>query len=131
MSWNKERPATALTGPHRLLHAFLRDSKVGMGLEVEDEVPVGKYRLDCFVRDLWMGFECDGKRIHAGIIKQQKDEARDKWVSENAGIPIMRIQSDSLQFTQWEKLKPIVTAFIEEHGDTIAERRKLGEKLGV
>lgn len=131
MVWNREKPATELTGPHRLLHAFLRDKRVGMGFEVEDEVPVGKYRLDCFVRDIWMGFECDGKRIHAGIVKQQKDEARDAWISENAGIPIMRIQSDALQFTQWEKLKPIVLAFCEEHGDTIKERMKIGENLGI
>lgn len=129
MVWNKESPITALTGPHKLLHAFLRDSRVGMGFRVEDEVEVGKYRLDCFVRELWIGFECDGKRIHAGVTKQKKDEARDAWVSENAGIPIMRIQADALQFTQWEKLKPIVLAFVEEHADTVEERKAIGKDL--
>lgn len=132
MVWQKETPSTALTGPHRLLHALLRDSRAGMGFEVEDEVPVGKYRLDCFVRELWLAFECDGKRIHAGVTKQKKDAARDEWVFENAGIPVMRIEADLLQFTMWEDLKPEIVAFIEEYAGTtekIEARKAIGKDL--
>lgn len=124
---SKESPITALTGPHRLLHALLRT----MGFEVEDEAAVGKYRLDCFVRDLWIGFECDGKRIHAGVAKQKKDGARDEWVFENAGIPIMRIQSDALAFPMWEELKPLIIEFVEKYGYNVEERKAKGETLCI
>lgn len=120
MTWAKEPQATALTGPHRLLRALLRT----MGFNTLDEYPVGKYRLDCYVQDLHMGFECDGKRIHAGTRKQQKDHNRDEWIFENAGIPILRIQSDALQFTLWDKLTPQILEFMEEYGDDIEERRE-------
>lgn len=108
---NRSPVPTTMTKPHRLMHSLL----VTMGFDVEDEVKVGKYSLDCYIRQLHMGFECDGKRVHAGVKKQQKDRARDRWIMEHAGIPIMRIQADALQWQLWEQLKPLITDFIEEH----------------
>jgi len=136
MVWNKESPATALTGPHRLLHGLLRT----MGFTVEDEYPVDKYRLDCYVPEVHMGFEMDGKRIHAGITKQKKDAARDKWIYENAGIPIMRIQHDAAQYTLWgidphtkeiadDGLAKLILNFVEEYSNNISERRQVGRWL--
>ena len=126
-TWDRERQETKLTKPHRLMHSLL----VTMGFDVEDEVEVGRYRMDCLVREVWCGFECDGKRVHAGVKKQQKDRARDIWIYEHAGIPIMRIQADALQWQLWEHMKPMITEFIDEYAPTIATRRVQGEDTGV
>lgn len=134
--WDRPTPVYELTKPHRALHMVLGDSRY-CGLQVEDEVEVGPnpkrafYRIDCFVREVWCGFECDGKRIHAGIKKQKSDRARDLWIWEHAGIPIMRIQADALQFKLWDELVPQIKEFIESYSHTISERRALGEFLGV
>lgn len=126
-AWDRERQATTLTKPHKLLHSLLRT----MGFEVEDEVQVGRYSLDCFVREVWCGFECDGKRYHAGIAKGKKDRERDRWVYEQAGIPILRIQADALQWRLWEDLKPQITEFIERYAEDWTERCDKGRSLGV
>lgn len=124
---NREPNQTTMTKPHKRLHSLLRV----MGFEVEDEVRVGKYSLDCFVREAWCGFECDGKRIHAGVRKQKKDGERDKWIYENAGIPVMRIQSDALQFKLWDELKVHIMEFIDSHAGDQAERERKGKGLDV
>ena len=124
---NRAPAPTTMTTPHKRLHSLLRV----MGFEVEDEVQVGRYWLDCFVREAWVGFECDGKRIHAGVRKQAKDGARDEWIYDNAGIPLMRIQADALQFRLWEELKVHIMAFIDEHAPTQEGRERKGKELGV
>lgn len=137
--WDREKQATTLTTPHKRLHSLLRV----MGFEVEDEVRVGKYSLDCYVREVHCGFECDGKRYHAGIAKGKRDRSRDEWIFNNAGIPIMRIQADAIsQVRMWDdgvdargntvkKLKTLITEFIDEHADDIDARRRKGTDLGV
>ena len=94
-----------------------------MGFSVEDELSVGKYSLDCYVREVHCGFECDGKRYHAGLKKQSRDRDRDRWVFENAGIPILRIQADALQWRLWEDLKPQIIMFIDRFSSDTEERR--------
>ena len=80
--------------------------------------------MDCYVRELHMGFECDGKRYHAGVAKGKKDRSRDDWIWDNAQIPIVRIQADAIQWRLWEDLKTRITAEIDRHAGDIEKRRR-------
>lgn len=130
---NRAPTPKSMTRPHKRLHSLL----AVMGFIVEDEVRVGKYSLDCYVRELHMGFEADGKRVHAGVHKQAKDKARDEWIWENAGIPIMRIQHDALQFQLWDDgpngpgLKSLIMDFIDRFEKDIEERRSKATPLAL
>lgn len=123
----REPTPTTMTKPHQRMHSLLRT----MGFDVEDEVRVGRYSLDCYVREVHCGFECDGKRYHAGIAKGKRDRERDEWIFDNAGIPILRIQADALQWRMWEELKPQIEEFIERYASTLSSRRRKGDTLGV
>jgi hypothetical protein len=119
--WDREKPESKLTRPHRRLHSIL----VQMGFDVMDEVEIPRsegrtYRLDCYISELHMGFECDGRRAHAGIRKQIRDRDRDCWIFENAGIPVMRIPADALRR---EDLTEQIMDFIKKFSSDIDERR--------
>ena len=114
-----------MTKPHQRLASLLRI----MGFDVENEFKVGRYRLDIYVRELHLGFECDGKRYHAGVAKSKRDKARDEWILEHAGIHIMRIQADAIQWRLWEDLKPQIAQFIDEYAGDIEARRSKFEEV--
>lgn len=125
--WNREPQALTMTKPHKLMHSLLRQ----MGFEVIDEQQVGRFSLDCYVPEVHCGFECDGKRFHAGVKKSRRDRDRDEWIFDNAGIPILRIQADALQWKLWATLEPQIIDFIDRFADTIEERRTKGKDLGI
>lgn len=116
-------PETLLTWtkPHRRLMHLLAD----MGLEAKSEFPVGRYSLDAFCEDIWMGFEADGRKAHS--MRRGSDLKRDTWIFEHAGIPVLRLDEQVLRKVCWEDTQKLVQDFIDEHKDTIRERRRSGE----
>lgn len=98
-----------------------------LGLQVRSQVPVGRYRLDVFVEEVWLAFEADGVRAHAGAVRKAKDEERDRWVYENAGIPVLRISELLLRRHCWEETKADLKAFVEVWGPSAPKRRENGE----
>lgn len=114
---------TALTAGHK----EVREMLARMGHDVEDEVEVGPYTIDCFLRDAWVGVEYDGP--HHDKRKQRKhDQDRDVWLDVNAKIIIIRVPH------HWLKSAPgrvmahdILKAGIEEANETANERRAEGD----
>lgn len=117
--WDREAPKKEYTRPERRLMSMLAE----MGLQVQGQVPVGRYRLDVFVKEVWLGFEADGAKAHAGLVRKTKDAERDQWIYDNAGIPVLRIPEVKLRRHCWEETKADLMAFIEDWGPS-AERRK-------
>lgn len=97
-----------------------------MGLDVQAEFRVGRYSLDVFCEEVWMGFEADGRVAHAGLKKRERDELRDSWIFENAGIPVLRLDEQVLRKVVWEEVKERVEEFIERHASDLDKRRELG-----
>lgn len=114
---------TSGTVPHVRLHDLL----LWQGFDVEDEVQAGPYRLDCYVRELHLGFEADGP--HHGGLTRNRDAARDGWIWENLGIPVLRVAADELRLRDGPAVDS-VRRFIEEHRWTVAERLARAERWG-
>lgn len=94
-----------------------------MGLTCWNEFPVGKYFLDIFVEEFWVGFEYDGP-THSGLSAKRKDAARDLWIMENAGIPVLRI--DNALLSSRDVLEASVREFVDRWVDTLVTRRETG-----
>lgn len=98
-----------------------------LGLRSVDEQQVGKYSIDCFVEECWLGFEADGRRTHAGKKKRERDAARDAWILEHAGIPILRIPNKKLEKLATRPLtQEEIMVFVEEWNDSAEDRRQKG-----
>lgn len=123
--WDREPTPKTYTRPHRRLMEMLGS----LGLLVQGEYPVGRYRLDVFCAEIWCGFEADGLRAHAGPKRRAHDEARDAWIFENAGIPVLRIQEAALRRICWADTEKLVQEFIERFADDLAARREKGKWL--
>ena len=117
-SWQKDPQATSYTAGHRKLYNVLTE----MGLEIESEVPVGKYTLDCYCPEVAIGFEFDGP--HHDTPKQRKHGAeRDAWLLEEAGIPVLRVRGMSpLRGKGRANFQRSVEGFIEDFSDSLDER---------
>lgn len=125
---DRNKTPTTMTTPHKRLMSLLRT----MGFHPIEELQVGKYSIDCYVDEVHCGFECDGKRFHAGVAKGKKDKARDAWIFENAGIPLLRIHADTImQVKMWDTLKEMVKDHIERFSPTLDERLEKGKAFGV
>lgn len=122
-TWNRPTPPTQFTLGHQRLHRIL----VGLGFTVEDEVHVGKYVLDCFVRELHLGFEFDGP-THRGIAAERRDRKRDVWLDKEAGIPLLHVVENELPLPQTEQR---IVEFIDYHAATLRIRRVRGEGLEI
>lgn len=107
---------TRLTEPHKKLHNIISD----MGFAVADEVEVGDYILDCYVREVHLGFEYDGP-LHDRPKQKKHDKNRDEWLNNEAGIPVFRV--NEVQLKDKEQLQLDIVDFIETHMWTIEERR--------
>lgn len=116
---NAEAPK-AFTKPHRRMMHLLSE----LGLDVQAEVRVGRYRLDAFCEEVWLGFEADGRRAHA--FRRESDEKRDRWLFEEAGIPILRLDEQVVRKVCWEETKTLVLEFIEQHTTSLEERKARG-----
>ncbi len=112
---------TRETAPHLKLSRWLSD----LGLQPWNEFPVGKYTVDVFLEEAWVAVEFDGYLFHRGDSKHRRDRARDAWILERAGIPILRVSDDELD--RLDDLQTRLEVFLTEHADTYEERRKLGE----
>ncbi len=116
MEFGKEPTPTSGTALERTLHAVLAH----MGFYVEDSVQVGLWELDCYVRELHLGFEADGP-THSGH-RQVKDAVRDTRIREQFGIEILRIPGRLLGGSE-QGLTEMIDSFINKHADTAAARR--------
>ncbi len=116
MEFGKEPTPTRGTSLERTLHAALAH----MGFYVEDSVQVDAYELDCYVRELHLGFEADGP-THSGH-RQVKDAQRDARILEAFGIEILRVPGRLLGGSE-QGLTEMLDSFINKHADTAAARR--------
>lgn len=105
---------TTMTGGHRKLHALLE----AMDYVVEDEHSAPPYSIDCYLPEVNVGVEYDGKPFHSGGVKQAKDSLRDRTILEEYGIPIIRTSAIDLQVKNLDSTREALRLFIEEHGQT-------------
>jgi hypothetical protein len=120
--WDREATQTTLTQPHRRLLKLLKE----LGLEVTVEVRVERYSLDCFAEEVWCGFEADGWRTHAGLKKRARDAVRDRWIFDNARIPVLRVDENALRPAVWPETKKLVMEFIERYSQDVEQRKEQG-----
>lgn len=104
----------------------LHDALVDAGFDVEDEVQVGTYSLDCYVREWHLGFEADGP-VHGRAFQRRRDAKRDAWLLGTAGIPLLRVSYERLGQTPDETLGDDIRDFIDRHAASVHERRRLAE----
>lgn len=124
MSLDPRERITALTAGHRKLHSILVER---LGLEVMDEFPVGRYVIDCYVPEVHLGFEHDGKDFHTSPKRRERDRGRDAWILEEAGIPIYRVPASRLaNKAEMDRLVEDLMAWIEGEAVLIEERRAKG-----
>ena len=119
------RPETPTTRTR--IHVRLHDTLWELGFDVEDEVQVGPYFLDCFVRELWLGFEADGTAYHRGK-KYLRDLERDDWILQKAGIPVLRVRDYDLKRSSDPETVQIIEGFVNQYGRDIDSRRLIAEE---
>ncbi len=118
----REPTPTTGTLPHRQLHDLLVD----LGFDVEDEYAVGRFSLDCYVAELHLGFEADGRMWHGGV-QRRRDEARDREIETTYGIPVLRMKDYMLNRSVEAEAR--LDQFIDEHADTSEQRRQIARGL--
>lgn len=123
---NRDPTPTTQTKIHKRLH----DTIWLMGFDVEDETAVGKYSLDCYVRELHCGFEADGHNYHRGKRQRSRDAARDSWILANAGIPILRVPDTMLSSAHNPALIEDINQFINKYADSAELRRAVSDAIG-
>jgi very-short-patch-repair endonuclease len=120
--WDRPVEDTTGTRGHRALH----DAIVAVGFDVEDEHAVGRYSIDCYVREAHLGFEFDGPK-HGWRSAKKRDSERDLWIRENGGIPIMRVTDRDV--SRRSELAGRIRQFIIDNEHDIADRRAQGWAL--
>ncbi|KKK94180.1 hypothetical protein LCGC14_2685450 [marine sediment metagenome] len=121
MTMSRRSPTpTSDTVPQRQLEALLNE----LGFDVETETLAGTFFLDCYVRELHMGFEADGP-THDVPKQRQHDAYRDHVIWETHRVPILRVKS--LELEDWDKglatgLLDRVLGFIDSRDDAEARR---------
>lgn len=109
------------------IHVRLHETLWGLGFDVEDELKVGPYFIDCYVRELHLGFEADGQAYHKGK-DAQRDAERDAWILANAGIPIKRVPDYDLKREHDPETVRMLEEFMDEHGFDVEERRAIAAR---
>ena len=84
------------TFTHTKGHKTLIEILSSLGFYVEDEAPFGPYSLDCYVRELNMAFEFDGKH-HERPKQRAHDRKRDLYLMSTHGIPVFRVTQKDIQ----------------------------------
>ena len=87
--WTRDPIPKTQTALHRRLHDVL----LLAGYDVEDEVQAGPYSLDCYVREVHVGFEADGRDFHQG----KRDAARDDEILRDLSLPVVRFSEAELR----------------------------------
>ena len=119
----REPQPTTGTLPHRQLHDLLVD----MGFDVEDELSVPPFSLDCYLREIHLGFEADGELYHSGQSKRRRDAERDRVIFDHFGIKVLRVRERELAVPA--EAEDIIQGFINEHAETTETRRLIGRGL--
>ena len=112
------------------IHVRLHDTLVDLGYYVEDEATVGRYSLDCYVRELHLGFEADGLIYHKTKRQLEQNTKRDAWILVNAGIPILRIPESRLKTASNPELLECIELFTNLYVSDIDVRRQIAEAIG-
>ena len=95
-------------------HRQLREILGSLGFYVEDEAQFGPYSIDCYISELNMGFEFDGKH-HEKPKQRTHDRERDIYLMSNYGIPIFRVKQKDIQSQMAvEELKKNILQLIKE-----------------
>ena len=126
-SVSSEQP-TSLTGLHRRLRTIIQD----LGLEVEDEVQIGRYRVDCYIREVHAVIEADGTPYHSGPAKRKKQRERDEWLLSRAGVHVLHIEPrDIRNRAAKEVTKKLIKLWIEHHASDYERRKQIGRPWGL
>lgn len=124
MTWDKHATPTTNTKLHRRLSKVLDE----LGFGCVEEQKVGRYYLDCFIEEAWVGLEADGYASHAGKAKQDRDAKRDACILSTAALPILRITEKELKNkVAIEATKQKIMDFIVLWSETAEVRRPLGK----
>lgn len=104
------------------LHRALADSLSALGFYVENEVAVGRYHVDCYVRELHLAFEADGPHHRRMASDKRRDAERDMWLETEAALPVMRpaIPFEAGTLLQW----------IDGWRHSAEDRRRIAESKG-
>lgn len=109
---------TSVTNGHKRLMKLL----VGLGLGVRIEQAFGPYQVDVYCEEAHVAFEFDGP-MHS----KEKDAKRDLWLLEQAGLPVLRIESwELMNAEKRQRTEQRVRSFIDEHAGTLEARRARG-----
>lgn len=118
--WDRSVQNTTDTKGQKKLAKVLRE----IGFEVENEVPVGIYSIDCFVRELCLAFEFDGP---SHTMRKNKDKKRDEWLL-SLGIPTFRVKVDIVESRySSSKLTQDILEFVKQWEDSVLVRQRLAE----
>ena len=94
-----------ITKCHQRLHDILSE----MGFTVVDNADFEPYKIDCYVSEINLGFEADGKRYHW----KNRDAKRDQFILDNYRIKILRItDTDLLSKKMQEDVKNRILEFV-------------------
>ena len=105
MGLNDPEMLTTMTKPHRQLISILE----GLGFEVEVEVSVYPYSLDCYLPELHLGFEADGPSHK----NRSKDQVRDDSIMSVYAIPIYRITVEELESDVSDTIRNILIKILK------------------
>lgn len=84
--------AQQVSRPQAKLQRLLEDA----GYRVEPERPFGPYRVDCYLPERRIAFECDGVYWHGGKVAKAKDTRRDRILLERYGVVTVRITDEEI-----------------------------------
>lgn len=115
-----------LTAGHKRVHEYITQT---LYFPVEDEVQVGIYTLDMYVRELHVAIEYDGHLYHSTPKQKLHDETRDVWLKDTVGIPVLRIREMKTKKDQEQELLKILP-FFESQVDDIDERINKARSYG-
>jgi len=95
-----------ITACHKKLHNILEE----LGFQVRDNFECDSYRLDCYVPEINMAMEADGKFFHGF---KKRDRERDSYIYDKFGIKILRITEDLLNGKHDNEVKDLILRFID------------------
>lgn len=96
------------------IHQALINILSSMGHTVRIESPFGPYFIDCYIKELHLGFEADGKPFHS----KMKDRKRDSDLLDNYGLRILHISEDYLKSKKGKDVaREMIEEFVGEYGN--------------
>lgn len=68
--------------------AFIKELQGRSGIKIEDQIPIGNYRVDFIVNDEFI-IEIDGHEYHKTTDQREADYYRDRWL-QHIGYTVIR-----------------------------------------